>query len=111
MTLTSTPRFCIGVDIADRTFVATVLDSRSRLTNTAPPFEQSPDGFRAFVDWLPQQRAYRRSTVIAMETTGVFGQRLCMHLLTEGYRVSVIDAARIAGERRRSQPKSDRLDR
>ena len=45
-----------------------------------------------------------------METTGVFGQRLCMHLLTEGYRVSVIDAARIAGERRRSQPKSDRLD-
>ena len=111
MTLNSTPRFCIGVDIADRTFVATILNSQSRLTNTVPPFEQSPDGVRAFVRWLHSHHAYRRSTAIAMETTGVFGQRLCIHLRTEGYGVSVIDAARIAGERRRSQPNSDRHDR
>lgn len=109
-TLKSAPRFCVGIDLSDRTFSVTLLNSKTRLTHQMPSFEQSPEGFHAFIRWLCQHRAYSRSTVIAMETTGVFGERLCLHLRTNGYRVTVIDAARIAGERRRSQPKSDRYD-
>src|ERR1039457_86623 len=108
--LKSAPRFCVGIDLADRTFAVTLLNSQTRLTQHVPPFEQSPEGFQSLIRWLRQRRAYSRSTVIAMETTGVFGERLCMHLRTERYRITVIDAARIAGERRRSQPKSDRID-
>ena len=109
-TLPSVPRYCVGIDLADLTFTVTLLNSQTRAKHSAPPFEQSPEGFRAFLQWLHQLRAIRRSTVIAMETTGVFGERLCMHLRSKGYRVSVIDAARIAATRRRSQPKSDPQD-
>jgi transposase len=107
MHLKSAPRFCVGIDLSDRTFVATI----DAATISAPrSFEQSESGFEAFHQWLRGHKAHPRSTVIAMETTGVLGERLCQFLLAHRYRATVIDAARIASQRRLSQPKTDRTD-
>jgi transposase len=100
------PRFVIGVDIADRTFVATILTDGQR-TATSTAFEQSTKGFDLFVVWMQSHKVTQRSSIVAMETTGVYSQHLCLHLLRTRFRVTVIDAASIARHRPPSRPKSD----
>jgi transposase len=110
MPLKSAPHYCVGVDIADRTFVASILIPKTGETQSHTPFEQTAAGFESFVVWLREHRAQCRSTVIAMETTGVLGEKLCLYVLGRGYRVTVIDAASIARQRPPSRAKTDRND-
>ena len=102
-------RFAVGVDIANRSFVATILTA-GQWTATSSAFAQSDTGFKAFIQWLTVHGITRRSSIIGMETTGVYSQRLCLHLLKERFTVTVIDAASIARHRAPSQPKSDPAD-
>jgi transposase len=103
------PHFIIGVDIADRTFVATILADGQR-TATSTAFEQSIKGFDLFIAWMQSHHVTRRSSIVAMETTGVYSQQLCLHLVRTRFRVTVIDAASIARHRSPSRPKSDPAD-
>jgi hypothetical protein len=95
MTLRSLPRYCIGIDLADRTFVASVYHSRTGEYHTAAAFAQSEEGFAAFVFWLRSLGITSRSSVIGMETTGVLSQKLCYYLQAQRWRIVVEDAARI----------------
>jgi transposase len=102
------PRYAIGVDIADRTFVATILTD-GQWTATSQ-FEQTTRGFELFLLWMRNHHVTHRSSIVAMETTGVYSQHLCLHLIKNRVRVTVIDAASIARHRSPSRPKSDPAD-
>ena len=104
------PVNCVGIDLADRTFVATILRPKTRCIATSGSFTRNADGLRGFLQWLRLHNVTVRSTVIAMETTGVLSQLVCDRLSSAGFQVTVIDAARIARTRRPSQPKSDGAD-
>lgn len=80
--------FYIGVDIASASFFAASakdLESKKVLAE----FESSPDGFEAFSEWLKQQGASNENTLICMEATGAYGDRLCYFMASHGYSVVV----------------------
>lgn len=110
MTLRSLPRYCIGIDLADRTFVASIYQPRTSEYHPAATFAQSEDGFAAFVLWIQSFGIASRSLVIGMETTGVLSQKLCYYLQTQGWRIVVEDAARIKRSLAPARPKNDKAD-
>ena len=110
MQLRSLPRFCVGIDLADRTFVASIYFTRTGAIQTASAFSQSEEGFAAFVAWLKSHRLTPRFSVIGMETTGVLSQKLCTYLHAATWRIVVEDAARIKRSLSSARPKNDTAD-
>lgn len=105
------PAFCVGVDIANTTFVARIFNGLDDRRNKAPQtFSQDPNGFADFVLWLDKAGVTTHNSVIGMETTGVLTRGLCTYLYLRQYSVRVIDAATIARHRSPSRPKSDPAD-
>lgn len=83
----------IGVDIAKQSFdVATLLPNgkyrtRAKLANKA-------EGFQALQTWLSQHA--EPTAWVLMEATGIYHEALAEFLHAQGYRVCVINPARIA---------------
>src|SRR5579864_7302881 len=110
MSTKTAPQYCVGIDLSDKTFIASLLHTRSGDTHTSTPFPRTEDGCASFVKWMQLHRALKRSTLVAMETTGVLSQLVCHHLAQHGYAVTVIQATRIARSRPASRPKNDATD-
>lgn len=102
-------RHHVGIDVASKSFVATLL-TNGNVTATSRELSQTNEGFEALLAWLKTYRIVRAKTVIAMENTGVYNERLCLHLLGAGHKVVVVDGATISRHRSPSTPKSDPAD-
>jgi hypothetical protein len=89
------PAICVGIDLSDKTFVASILWTKDGLYQTSQEFDRSESGCTAFRGWLKHHKVRSKGTAIAMETTGNLSQVVC-HALVDHFHLSVIDAARIA---------------
>jgi len=97
----------LGLDIAKRKFDAALLhNGRTRHKQ----FPNHPDGFTQLRTWLQQ---YASTPVhAALEATGIYGDALALFLHQHGYRVSVINPARIKAfaQSELSRTKTDAVD-
>jgi transposase len=85
----------VGVDIAAKTFVATW----SLGPATAPKavsFDQSEDGFSAFLQQLGATGVMPNATLVVLEATGSYWVALAIALHQAHYTVSVINPGQIA---------------
>lgn len=75
----------VGVDISKASFVAAEGSEGAR-----KKFENSDKGFEKFREWLSDERAW-----VCLEATGSYGFKLAAWLVEHGYRVSVVNPARV----------------
>ena len=98
----------LGIDIAKRTFDATLLTSTT--TPQYASFPNTPEGFAQLQSWLLQ---YHVTTLHAcMEATNSYWEALASWLHAHGYTVSVVNPARIKGyaQATMQRNKTDKLD-
>lgn len=97
-----------GIDIAKATFDVTVQGASGQKVHNS--FPNTPKGFKALVKWLRKQGA--KTAHVCMEATNVYWEALAEYLHEAGYRVSVVNPARIAGYARSQMQrnKNDKID-
>jgi transposase len=101
----------IGIDIGKEQFDVCVLDEqRQKHQQTFPNTKQ---GIKALQKWLKQQGARQAAEAhIALEATGIYGELVAETLYQAGYRVSVLNPARIKAyaQSQMQRNKTDKLD-
>lgn len=70
----------IGIDISKQTFDATLISPDSAVV-IHQCFNQSKNGFSAFVTWLKSQQTSLQDTLICMEHTGLYTNRIIHFLM------------------------------
>jgi len=83
------PRYVVGIDIAAETFTATVLSPPDQIILVSELVSNGPEGYQRFLSELKQHHVGRKSSVIVMEATGVYGEQLCYFLHAKGYQMAV----------------------
>ena len=88
-------KFCIGIDIAKKTFDATAIfvESIDSLNEVGyRQFENCPSGFRALVSWAKKlckqcNGKLSEDGLFCMETTGGYDRQICMCIHDKGQNV------------------------
>lgn len=97
----------LGIDVAKDSLDVYLLKAEGGIHYQV---KNEPAGFRDLHRWLKKQQA--KSAHVCLEATGIYGMDVAQFLHDNGYRVSVVNPARIKGfatsQMRRS--KTDRLD-
>lgn len=83
------PRYVVGIDIAAESFTATVLSSPDQMVLISELVPNGPDGYQQFLSEFKEHHVGRKSSVVVMEATGVYGEQLCYFLHSQGYQVAV----------------------
>jgi transposase len=99
----------VGIDVAKRKFDIALLIN-SKIKNKV--FDNTPSGHKAFANWLGERGAIPDQTHLCMEATGPYSETLATNLVSEGWRVSVVNPARIKGfaQGELARNKTDRAD-
>lgn len=98
----------VGCDIAATSFAASW--TRHGLPRErAHSFDQTPDGFVAFQNWLASTGHAPQATLVVLEATGSYWVRLAVTLHAAGYAVSVVNPAHIHAFAR-SLPRRSKTD-
>ncbi|HHJ06673.1 MAG TPA: IS110 family transposase [Anaerolineae bacterium] len=98
----------LGIDIAKKKFDVALYEGKSLVSSGQ--FDNTPAGFKKLSRWLKKKKA---GVVWAcMEATGRYGDNLALYLHEAGYRVSVVNPARIKkyAESKLRRNKTDKLD-
>ncbi|KJV54148.1 transposase family protein, partial [Orientia tsutsugamushi str. Karp] len=80
----------VGIDVSKETFDAAVLINNKVQTRK---FNNNSEGFNKLVTWLKS----RGTGHVCMEATGIYWKNLAKYLYDYGYKVSVVNPARIKG--------------
>jgi transposase len=99
----------VGIDVAKRKFDIALLIN-NKIKNKV--FDNTPVGHKAFASWLIERDALPEQTHLCMEATGPYNELLAIHLAESGWRVSVVNPARIKGfaQSELVRNKTDRAD-
>lgn len=100
----------IGIDAAARSFTATIGGSPWQVLAKPKEFENSLDGFRAFLDWLTEHRVDKRRAVVCLEATGVYGEALAHFLAAQKLAVAIEAPLKVKRAFQTSGPKTDAVD-
>lgn len=95
----------IGIDISKNTFhVSGIYDPQTPLFG-GMQFNNTSDGFVEFLHFVD----FRLDVVMCMESTGVYGEKLCHHLYNSGYAIH-IEPPQYVRRAFRLKTKSDKVD-
>lgn len=81
--------YFVGIDIASSTFTASVGTIPWKMVLKPQEFENTEDGFQAFLEWLGNYQILSQHAVVCMEATGVYGEGLAYFAYAKGYQVAV----------------------
>lgn len=97
----------LGIDIAKETFEAMYQQDERK---AAQQFENTPRGHRQLVVWLEKLGGHEAH--VCMEATGQYGDVLAEYLCQHGFRVSVVNPARVKhyGNSKLRRNKTDKAD-
>ena len=100
-------RVYVGIDVSKDSLDVGVLDGQQR---EHAKFANDTDGFVKLVRFLKKRR--RKSVQICLEATGHYGEGIAEFVHQAGYRVSVVNPARIKGyaQSQLQRNKTDKLD-
>lgn len=90
--------FSLGIDVGKSDLHCRLLKVTDQGTSKLGPIQVFPnteEGRERLKQWLEGHQALGDMTHAVMEATGVYSQRIAHFLYTSGYRVSVVNAAKI----------------
>jgi transposase len=97
----------LGIDVAKETLAVCLLDEDRQLEGQMP---NTRKGFNQLHHWLKKRGA--TTAQVCLEATGIYGIDVAQFLHDKGYRVSVVNPARIKGfaQSQMQRSKTDKLD-
>lgn len=99
------PLYFLGIDIGKDTFTASLYHVP---TNTHQTFSgQMRSASRKILKWLKQQHVDATQTIMALEATGVYGDRLCYELAASDCTLYVLHPTDVRRSMRHPERKSD----
>jgi transposase len=98
----------VGIDVSKDTLDVVVMDERQQ--TQAIQVDNDEQGYQALKGWLNKRQA--RGVAVCLEATGRYGDGVAQALYDAGYRVSVVNPARIKGyaDSQLRRNKTDKLD-
>lgn len=104
----NSPTAVLGVDIAKLKFDVCLIKETGKAKHKV--FANTKHGFEQLVVWLGSHQA--DSLPVCLEATGSYGEALAFHLFDVGYRVSVVNPARVKAfaVSRLTRTKTDKVD-
>jgi transposase len=98
----------LGIDIGKETFEVCLADEAS--PSMQANFVNNASGFKKLKGWLKKHKA--KQGHVCMEATGIYGDALAEYLHEQGYKVSVVNPARIKAyaDSQMQRNKTDKLD-
>lgn len=103
-------RFWVGGDVSKRKIDVALMDERSKYKSRV--FENTSVGHAALMNWLVEHGAALQTTHVCMESTGPYSEAPATALVDAGWRVSVVNPARVKGfaQGELSRNKTDKSD-
>ena len=99
----------VGIDVAKRKLdIALLVNGKTKFK----VFDNLPSGHGVLQHWLAERSTPQEHTHICMEATGPYSEAVAMALGEAGWRVSVVNPARIKGfaQGELARNKTDRVD-
>ncbi|CAG1015103.1 hypothetical protein RHIZO_04966 [Rhizobiaceae bacterium] len=99
----------VGIDVSKRKLdIALLANSKTK----SKVFDNMPAGHRELAQWLLERGTGQERTHICMEATGPYSEAVAIALVESGWRVSVVNPARIKGfaQGELARNKTDRAD-
>lgn len=100
----------IGIDVAADSFVAAIFTTPEKPIVTSDVFLNSPDGFLTLQQWLIKHNCNDVTSIICMESTGVYSEQLCYFLYAQGYQIAVEPPLKVKRAFSQSPKKTDVID-
>ena len=99
----------VGMEVAKRKLDIAVQINGKIKTKT---FDNTPAGHASLMQWLSERGAQPQATHICMEATGPYSEATAIALVEAGWRVSVVNPARVKGfaQSELARNKTDRAD-
>lgn len=82
-------KYYVGIDIAAKTFAASIYQSSEASTITKEDILNSTDGFEVFLKWLKENKLSVKNTIICMEATGVYSEALIYFLAAKDFSTAL----------------------
>lgn len=79
----------VGIDIASETLAMSIYEAPSEQVVTKADVPNNDEGFQMMRSWFKEHGIKTAASVICMEATGVYGERLTHYLASEGFQVAV----------------------
>jgi len=104
------PRYFAGIDIASASFMVSIATKPEQVLLGPCSFDNTPEGFKALVDWFEQNHLSSQQLVICMEATGVYGELLCYFLHQHQYTLAVESPLKVKRAFKIDHHKTDAVD-
>jgi len=88
-------RFWVGVDVSKRKLDVALMDERGKYKSRV--FDNAAAGHSALMTWLVERGASVTGTHVCLESTGPYSDGPATALADAGWRVSVVNPARVKG--------------
>ena len=85
----------LGIDVSKDTIDVTLIDNEGNKHHAT--FKNKEKGFKKLIGWLKKHGVEVDDLHICMEATNVYWEDLALYLHSKGYKVSVVNPARIKG--------------
>jgi transposase len=104
------PKHFVGIDIAADSFVVAIFTAPEQPIPTSDIFSNSPEGFSNLQQWLKKHSCDDTTSIICMESTGVYSEQLCYFLYSRGYQIAVEPPLKVKRAFSQSPRKTDIID-
>jgi transposase len=106
------PEFFVGIDVSSKTFTSSIgcMSSKWQIQVNPKQFENSTEGFAAYLHWLLQHNATPENAIVCMEATGVYNELLAHFLVASRYQVSIEPPLKVKRAFHPEGHKSDAVD-
>lgn len=102
--------YYIGIDISSEYFTVSILTAENMKIVSLENFENSFTGFQSLVKEFQSQKISESNSVLCMEATGVYGEKLAYFLISSGYSVVVENPLKVKRAFSISPKKTDKID-
>ena len=104
------PIYYIGIDISSTSFTAVACTRPNEFLSKPEEFENSQTGFGECATWLASFGISPETSVVCMEATGVYGERLAYFLYEQQYQLAVEPPLKVKKAFYPHGHKNDRVD-
>jgi transposase len=105
----NTIHYYIGIDVSDKTFDVAVITAPDSITTTAFGMPNTTTGFRDVCQHLKDNGIPISASIVTMESTGVYSDRLSHYLYEQGFTVCVEPPQKVK-KAFTEKPKTDPVD-
>ncbi len=102
--------YFLGFDISADTFSACTISNPESIIFSMDDVSNSYDGFEQINNLIVKHRLPVNETIICLEATGVYAEKLCYYFASRSYRICVEDPHKINHATKDSPRKNDHID-